>query len=202
MSYNTLTSVFQNTTTVDAYTRQNRIYHFAILMPDWHPYVQLEHARRALTNPAVSSLPADAAVPYATITFPILDPSLQQRAQPPHKPRVFAVLPSPQGSNPYLLTSVLANWKEVMGTHWYDWITPLRHSPCKKHLTQSAVTGDRERAEDTPSSMYPFGPIIENMKREAGLLPTIEKSLETDRHGRRRIRERTTSVHFHSVQDV
>lgn len=191
MTYNSLLAVFKNTTTVDSLTRQNRVYHFAILLPDWHPLVQYEVSRRTGAQPstAMSQPPPPAAItPYATITYPLPDPSKQASTKPLQQPRVFAILPSPQGSNPYVLSSSLANFKVVFGTHWYDWFIPLRYSPCNEHRAHGLPTHDADNST-SDKLMYDLGPVIEKMKKDAGLISQGEKSLETDRHGRRRIKE-------------
>lgn len=95
---------------------------------------------------------------------------------------MFAILASPTGSNPYLLTSALDNWRTVMGEHWYDWILPVRYSPCSDHgRTHDVESGSTAR------QMYRLGPVIEKMKSEVGLVPQGEKKLVQDRYGRRRI---------------
>lgn len=43
--------------------------------------------------------------------------------------RVFAVIPTDFGENPYDL-GMVANWKDVMGEHVWDWFLPIRRSPC------------------------------------------------------------------------
>lgn len=195
MTYNSLLAVHHNTTTVDNLTRANRVYYFAILMPDWHPFVQHERQRRVASDfvgAMIGPLPPEAATAFSTITYPLLDASTQGRPQQ-QQARTFAVLPSPQGSNPYLLTSTLANWRSVFGHSWYDWLLPFKYSPCCDH----ASNGHRTRAAAEPGLlppvMYEFGPVLEDMKREAGLLPHGERTLQTDRYGRRRIQERTSS---------
>lgn len=166
MTYNSLLAIHHNTTTVDSLTRANRVYHFAIHMPE--------------VTPAPEATP-----PFSTITYPLLDPSTQVQPRQ-QRPRTFAILPSPQGSNPYLLSSAISNWKAVLGDNWYDWLLPFKYSPCCRYASNS------HRTDSTPSFMYEMGPVLEKMKREAGLLPQTEKTLETDRYGRRRIRDRSS----------
>lgn len=196
MAWNSLLAAYQNTTTVDNLTRQSRVYHFAVLMPQWHPLVQFEISRRAMpdrSEAARESPPPEATTPYATTTYPLLDPSAHFGSQPPQQIRVFAILPSPQGSNPYFMASPLANLRAIFGLHWYDWFLPIHYSPCCAHL--GLPTGDGGEAGDNPKLMYELGPVLDQMKRDAGLIPHGEKTVETDRYGRRRIHETPPPSH-------
>jgi len=59
---------------------------------------------------------------------------------------------SEQGANPWDI-GALGNFKSVMGNHFWDWVLPIKQSPCANH--------DRSDAE------FPTGPVVERMKKEA-----------------------------------
>lgn len=69
---------------------------------------------------------------------------------------MFAILRSQPGENPFDLGDPIQNLKQVMGHTLWDWLLPLRVAPCVYH--SSTV------------SAYPMGPVVERLKREAGIL--------------------------------
>lgn len=71
--------------------------------------------------------------------------------------RQFAILSMADYANPWDLGSWHENLKTVMGTSIIDWFLPLRMSPCCNH--------------DSEKSQFPFGPHVDDVKRNAGLLP-------------------------------
>ncbi|KAI9894555.1 MAG: palmitoyltransferase pfa5 [Vezdaea aestivalis] len=109
---------------------------------------------------------------YKTVTYPLTpmtnpdDPSSTPAPSP--DARTFAVLHTKPGDNLWDL-GYLQNWRSVMGNHVWEWFLPVTRSPAVLYQgTESA---------------YQLGPLIDEMKREAGLLPgngTSEK-----RHRRR-----------------
>ena len=68
--------------------------------------------------------------------------------------KTFAILHTKPGENPFDL-GPYQNFKTVMGDHWYDWLLPIRHSPCCNH--------------DRKDSQFPMGPVIQRMRVEAGI---------------------------------
>ncbi|KAI1246306.1 hypothetical protein MGN70_013204 [Eutypa lata] len=46
--------------------------------------------------------------------------------------RTFAILRTEPGENPWHL-GYWGNWKSIMGTHFIDWLLPIRKSPCVNH---------------------------------------------------------------------
>ncbi|KAL2434980.1 Palmitoyltransferase pfa5 [Exophiala dermatitidis] len=70
------------------------------------------------------------------------------------KGRTFAILETKPGENPWDI-GPFNNFREVMGYSWLDWFFPLHRSPLVDH-------GDL-------ISMYKLGPLVEKMKREAGI---------------------------------
>jgi palmitoyltransferase len=88
--------------------------------------------------------------------------------------RTFAILHTKPGENPFDL-GPYQNFKTVMGEHWYDWFLAIRYSPCCYH--------------DAIDGQFAMGPVVQRMRREAGIqLP--EEVDEKKTHRRRRHRRR------------
>lgn len=51
-----------------------------------------------------------------------------------------------EGTNPWDLGSSFLNFKTVMGTNLFDWILPIRRSPCCNHVSAEGH--------------FPFGPAV------------------------------------------
>ena len=156
MSGSSIQFALVNTTTVDNLTRHTKVWTLAVYMP------------RA----------PDPTKPYSfrTITYPLApapdDTDASQGPTSPGVKRTFAILHTKPGENPWDL-GPFGNFKSVMGEHWYDWLTPLRYSPCCNH--------------DRDDSDYPLGPVVERMREEAGIaLPRENEDKATV--GRRRHR--------------
>jgi palmitoyltransferase len=64
--------------------------------------------------------------------------------------KTFAVLRMPQGDNPWDLGSWLLNLQTLMGTNIFDWLLPVKRSPCTKHEHQE--------------SHYAIGPSVDMLK--------------------------------------
>jgi len=87
--------------------------------------------------------------------------------------RTFAILHTKPGENPFDLGSY-ENFKTVMGDHWYDWLFPFTHSPCANH--------DREGGQ------FAMGPVVQRMRRDAGI--ALQEGSSEKGHRRRRRRRR------------
>ncbi|KAL8693760.1 MAG: hypothetical protein Q9218_001456 [Villophora microphyllina] len=160
MSGSSLQFVFQNSTTIENLSRRTKVWQLAVYMP----------------NPPQDGKPQ----PFRTITYggqPQLppDPSQLPPRQPAGPIRTFAILHSRPGENIWDL-GYFRNFKAVMGEQWYHWFLPIRHSPCAKH--------DRLDCE------FETGPVVERMKREAGILTPNPMALEEKPHRSRRRRRR------------
>ncbi|KAL8686125.1 MAG: hypothetical protein Q9224_005545, partial [Gallowayella concinna] len=125
MGASSLQFVFQNTTTIENLSRRTKVWQLAIHMPN-------------------TMLQTDNPPLFRTITY----------GPDPTSTRTFAILHSKPGENPWDL-GYIRNFKAVMGEHWYDWILPIKRSPCANH--------DRLDCE------FETGPVVERMKREAGI---------------------------------
>lgn len=56
----------------------------------------------------------------------------QQQNRDSQAVRVFAIVSTEPGDNPYDL-GTMANWKDVMGENVLDWFLPIKRSPCCRH---------------------------------------------------------------------
>ncbi|KAL1958707.1 hypothetical protein VTO42DRAFT_4050 [Malbranchea cinnamomea] len=118
-------------------------------------------------------------VPFITVSYP--EDQISSEARPPQTAtfvtprRVFAILHTQPGENPFDLGNPLDNLREVMGYSVLDWFLPLKYSPCADHHRQE--------------SAYVMGPVVQRLKREAGLSGSdpaaSRKAGEKRREGRR-----------------
>ncbi|KAL8814077.1 MAG: hypothetical protein Q9223_006671 [Gallowayella weberi] len=149
MAGSSLQFVLQNTTTIENLSRRTKVWQLAIYIPN-------------------TSLQNDKPPLFRTITY----------GSDPNSTRTFAILHSKPGENPWDIGHI-RNFKAVMGEHWYDWILPIKRSPCAKH--------DRLDCE------FETGPVVERMKREAGINTPSQPEIEAKprKHKRRRRRRST-----------
>lgn len=163
MSASSLQFVLLNTTTIENLSRKTKVWQLAVHMPNL---------------PSGTGPP-----PFRTITYGQPLPGAPDAKDPastgqPSDPRTFAILHSKPGDNPWDL-GYYRNFKSVMGDHWFDWLSPIKHSPCTRH--------DRLDCE------FETGPVVERMKREAGIeAPSQVVTQEKPRRHRRRRRRRST----------
>lgn len=75
--------------------------------------------------------------------------------------RTFAILKSEPGENPWDL-GYYGNFKAVMGNTIWEWMLPIKHSPCCNH--------------DSMDSDYKLGPVVEEMARRVNLPRKRRKS--------------------------
>ena len=156
MSLSSLQFVLLNTTSVENLSRQTKIWTLAV------------HISRPPATPNHT--------PFQTITYPLTPPPAGTPFTPP---RTFAILHSKPGENPYDL-GYYGNFKSVMGTNVFDWLVPLRYSPCCDH--------------DSGESAFALGPVVQRMREEAGLsLTRIEDGDHKQHRRRRRSRRHSTS---------
>lgn len=134
MSGSSFQYVFQNTTLIENLSRQSKVWQLAV------------HTERPPIN--------QNGIGFPSITYPLGDEATTTSA--PNSKRTFIILHSKPGENPWNL-GWFANFKTVLGVHWWDWLLPLRHSPLRDH----------SRGE----SQFELGPVVERMRAEAGLIP-------------------------------
>ncbi|KAI4191178.1 MAG: hypothetical protein LQ348_003547 [Seirophora lacunosa] len=164
MSGSSLQFVFLNTTTIENLSRKTKVWQLAVHMP---------------AIPPGSAPPPPP--PFRTVTFSAPVPNAPDPAstgQPPEL-RTFAILHSRPGENPWDL-GYYRNFKSVMGDRWYEWFLPIKHSPCARH--------------DRPDSEFEMGPVVERMKREAGLVASGQPEMDEKTRRQHRRRRRRTST--------
>lgn len=132
MSGSSLQFAFLNSTTIENLTRRTKVWQLAFYI--------------------ARPLSSQAGIGFPSVTYPLAD----ETSANPSK-RTFMILHSKPGDNPWD-QGAFANFKSVMGLHWYDWFFPLRHSPCCDH--------------SKGESQFELGQIIERMRAEAGLTPS------------------------------
>lgn len=146
-----------NTSTIENLSRKSIVWTLAIYMPE----------------------PPESSVGFRTITYSVATTSAASGAtigqQPAAPVRTFAILHTKPGENPFDL-GPLQNFKAVMGDHWYDWILPIKLSPCCNR--------------DRGNSEFSMGSVVQRMRREAGIVAPKEINDEKPhirtRHRRRR----------------
>ncbi|KAK7221571.1 hypothetical protein V2G26_009574 [Clonostachys chloroleuca] len=141
MSMTSTRYIVENITNIDVFKRR-AVHYIAIRVPRG--------------TPSTAS--------YQTVTFPLPGPPGTE----PHSPtngftpssrdrqavRTFAIVKTEPGENPFDL-GYWRNFKAVMGNNIFEWLLPIRHSPCCNH--------------DNPESFYEFGSLIEELKERHGL---------------------------------
>ena len=157
MTGSSLQFAIVNTTTIENLSRKTIVWTLAIYMP---------------------KLP-EATPGFRTISYSAGAAPEGSNTQPDHPSRgvrTFAILYTKPGENPFDL-GPYQNFKSIFGDYWYDWLLPIRYSPCCNH--------DRQEGE------FAMGPVVQRMRREAGIeFPeeVDEKSHRRRRHRRRRRR--------------
>jgi palmitoyltransferase len=194
MSISSLQFAFENTTTIENINKRSQVYFLAIYVSEitfskmdqdqrdsirWISYPrpaeeQLQVLQNAGANHPEATInvtpPPPVHIPSLTTHSPAPPPSAQQPSPPPTT-RMFAILETEPGANPFDLGAV-NNFKEVMGKNIFDWILPLKPSPCAQRRS--------------PYSMYKMGRVVYKMKKHAGILE------EDDRARYRAFRSRTS----------
>jgi palmitoyltransferase len=156
MTATALRFVFQNITNVDL-LRKTQTFRLAVRVPTGTRSTdQFTTITYPLSPPGDDSKApgtghsngvdqSDGAGSIATNRMAVRD----QRAK-----RTFAILQTQSGENPWHV-GYRKNFKSVMGQTIFEWLLPLRHSPCTRH--------------DNMVSDYEFGPLVEQLKRRYGL---------------------------------
>lgn len=175
MTVSSLQFAMLNLTTIENLNRRSAVWTLAIRIPDH----------------ILNKLDAQWAPTYRTVTYPLQPvPSGPHAAPPPADPttgerHVFAILQTLPGENPFDLGSPLRNLQQVLGYTIFDWLLPLRHSPCADHSSLE--------------SAFTLGPVVTRLKREAGLEAPVEgEASESGNRRSRHHRKRGKSRRRHS----
>lgn len=166
-----------NCTTVENLTRKTKVWHLAVRVPESYQPPSAGRIRegpnsaqlKTVTYPLPQWTPIATALPAGTDTAISPNGSASERTTPAL--RTFVVLMSNPGDNPWNL-GALKNIKQVLGYRWWDWLLPLKYSPCCNHESQE--------------SAYVLGPAVERMRQEAGLSYISQRSNNPRKHARRK----------------
>jgi palmitoyltransferase len=171
MTITSIRYVFLNMTNVDMLGYESKVYQLAVLVG---------RGTRSNDN-------------FSTITYPLPRIELGINGEANHRPvpgteegntpglrphtshqrsrdnlaiRTFAILRTESGENPWDI-GYWNNWKAVMGNNIFDWMLPLRKSPCVNH--------------ESHEGFYPMGHVLTELRRRYGLAdPSVseESALE------------------------
>lgn len=176
MSGTSLQMASINVTTIENINRYSKIWNLAIYIPP--------HQLQRIFNPddTNNNDKTQWAQTFRTITYPLqpIDPSTPA-SNPSTKPntngaaknsRTFAILTTQPGENPFDLGEPIKNLQQAMGYTLLDWLLPLKVAPCVDHSSLE--------------SAYPMGPVVERLRRDAGLSITVADEERAHRKRRRR----------------
>ncbi|KAF6239638.1 hypothetical protein HO173_002184 [Letharia columbiana] len=134
-----------NTTTIENLSRRTLVWTLAIHMPK----------------------PPETSIGFRTVSFSTATLTTESDAPAEEQAsgaiKTFAILHTKPGENPFDL-GPYQNFKTVMGDHWYDWLLPIRFSPCCNH--------------DRRDGQFAMGPVVQRMRAEAGIASVEEISDE------------------------
>lgn len=147
-----------NTTTIENLSRKSIVWTLAIHMPK---PPETPTGFRTVSFSTVTS-------PSGSIVF------AKEKASGAIK--TFAILHTKPGESPFDL-GPYQNFKSVMGDHWYDWLLPIKYSPCCNH--------------DRKDGQFAMGPVVQRMRAEAGITSTEEISDEKAHRKMKRRRRRS-----------
>ncbi|EED17522.1 DHHC zinc finger membrane protein [Talaromyces stipitatus ATCC 10500] len=173
MSGTSLQLASLNTTTIENLSRRSKVWMLAIYISP-QQYQRMTNRTSgpwALTFPTVTFPTQPPPVPSTTPGAPSSEaepqsngvastaPNNTNNANNTNQPtdmRMFAILRTQPGENPFDLGDPIKNLQQVMGNTLWDWLLPLRIAPCVDH---SSIV-----------SAYPMGSVVDRLKREAGIL--------------------------------
>lgn len=145
-----------NTSTIESLSRNSKVWTIAV------------HINRPQNG-------SQWAQTFARVTYPVSRKPASANSSDlesmPNNNRVFAILRSQPGENPFDLGSPVKNLQQVFGTTLWDWLLPLKPSPCADHRSSA--------------SAYPMGPVVERLKQEAGLIDTSSRRAGDRKSSRR-----------------
>lgn len=153
-----------NTTTIENLSRRTKVWTLAVYMPK----------------------PPESSTGFRTVSFSTATSTTGSNApateQATGAVKTFAILHTKPGENPFDV-GPYQNFKAVMGDHWYDWLLPIRRSPCCNH--------------DRRDGQFAMGPVVQRMRAEAGIVSPAGFSDEKTYRKHKRKRR-----HSHSATDT
>lgn len=168
--------VLINSTTVENLSRKTKVWCLAVY-----------------ASPELLEEASEKSVPLRLITYPRppeeqLGAGISQQQVWPSTDRVaevqrtFVLLDSQPGANPFDL-GPRANFQDIMGYTLWDWVLPIKPSPCIHH--------------EGVRSFYKTGSVLSDMKAEVGLKTWLSE--EKSNYGQGRRRRRRGSGRHHST---
>ncbi|KAF2862072.1 zf-DHHC-domain-containing protein [Piedraia hortae CBS 480.64] len=169
MVINNLWLIANNATSIENLSRRSRRMFLAVALP---PELQ-NISERPRTSDFTSEIDDPAHSRYGregnwpmrrlakseywkgTVSYPLTPPT-DRPPLPAANPRVFAIIETPPGLNPWDLGSARRNFSSVFGANVHRWLFPFRHSPCCDHSSRV--------------SFYPMGPQFEELLEQVGLV--------------------------------
>lgn len=151
MSVTSIGLTVSNVTTIENLSRRSKVWTLAIYIGD-------------------SPDPSKTSYPFPIVAYPIPRKSSHDESTPSQS-RVFAVLQTKPGENPFDLGSPMKNLQQVLGYTLWDWLLPIKPSPCIDH--------------SSPVSIYPMGPVVDRLRRQAKDWSSETSGRRNSRHHRR-----------------
>ena len=168
MTASSLQFALVNTTTIENLSRRTIVWTLAVHMP-----------RPPETSTGFRTVSFSTAA--STTTF--VEPAEGQASA---GVKTFAILHTKPGENPFDL-GAYQNFKTVMGDHWYDWVLPIKYSPCCNH--------------DRGDSQFAMGPVVQRMMAEAGIAKKTHRKRKRRRRRSRRATAADASLELDSNQE-
>ena len=167
-----------NSTTVENLSRKTKVYYLAVHIPRSEEVIaRLEAADEKVPRTIAYPRPPEETQmlvdQYGGLSSGDFSPPSRASSSTPT--RIFAILESPPGFNPWSC-GPKNNMKEVMGYTVWEWLLPVKQSPCASHT-------DGE-------SMFKLNPQIEGLKRRTGLVVYDSGDGEVELRPRRKRRRR------------
>ncbi|EKV12971.1 Palmitoyltransferase pfa5 [Penicillium digitatum PHI26] len=162
-----------NITTIENLNRRTAVWTLAIRVP--------EHLLERLWVVESPWAPT-----FRMVSYPLPAPTSSTKPQttnlsPDEDRHVFAIIQTLPGENPFDLGSPLKNLQQVMGYNVFDWLLPIKKSPCADH--------------NSMESHFALGPVVTRLRLEAGLIPPLENgaAVPQSSHSGRSHREKSPS---------
>lgn len=171
---------FINSSTIENLNRKTKVWFLAVYTP---PHV-LEEAHeenielRLISYPRPPEEQLQMLQQHGASNPPRADVQAPSSSTGTAGRRTFAILETAPGANPFDL-GPLSNFQEIMGMTVWEWLAPIKPSPCLKH--------------DDPNSLYKLGPVVDQLKATTGLKQWSFYPPKSPRRRRSRARGESTA---------
>ncbi|KAJ2901854.1 palmitoyltransferase PFA5 [Zalerion maritima] len=149
MSMTTLRYIFQNLSTVDALNVRAKVYQLAVRVDR---DIDTDNKFGTVTYPLDAGQPTRPAPVGGQIA--VAGDEQAQVSRDSMATRTFAILRTEAGENPWDL-GWKDNWLSIMGSSIFDWVFPVRRSPCTNH--------------ESTEGFYPTGRVVGDLRRRYGI---------------------------------